>query len=365
MACSDCGISFTELAPRDFSFNSPYGACPVCTGLGTRFEVDPDLVVPDDTLSLADGALAPWAGVRFKYFERLIDGHRGPRGLRRQHAVEETQCQGPQARCSTASRSARCPCKYRNRYGRVRTYETTLRRHRGVAGAQAQRIRRRLVARTGRAVHARGRVPHLQGANASSPKSSRSRSTTTTSPSELDDHRRGDRLLRPSKLTKREESDRAPGHQGDHRAPELPHGRGARLLDVAPRLGDTLGRRGPAHPAGQPDRQLPGRGPLRARRALDRTAPARQPATHRDPGASARPRATRSSSSSTTRRPSASPTSSSTSVPGAGEFGGRVVHAGTYKELLENPESLTGQYLSGRALDPDPDDARDRATARD
>jgi excinuclease ABC subunit A len=74
MACSDCGISFSELAPRDFSFNSPYGACPVCTGLGTRFEVDPDLVVPDPTLSLADGALAPWAGQRFKYFERLIDG---------------------------------------------------------------------------------------------------------------------------------------------------------------------------------------------------------------------------------------------------------------------------------------------------
>src|SRR5664280_1173956 len=67
MACNDCGLSFSELAPRDFSFNSPYGACPVCTGLGTRFEVDPNLVVPDDALSLADGALAPWAGVRFKY----------------------------------------------------------------------------------------------------------------------------------------------------------------------------------------------------------------------------------------------------------------------------------------------------------
>jgi len=74
MACSDCGISFTELVPRDFSFNSPYGACPVCTGLGTRFEVDPELVVPDETLSLADGALAPWGGARFKYFERLIGG---------------------------------------------------------------------------------------------------------------------------------------------------------------------------------------------------------------------------------------------------------------------------------------------------
>ena len=49
LACTDCGLSFSELAPRDFSFNSPYGACPVCTGLGTRYEVDPDLVVPDDT----------------------------------------------------------------------------------------------------------------------------------------------------------------------------------------------------------------------------------------------------------------------------------------------------------------------------
>ncbi|MHB2029838.1 MAG: UvrA family protein, partial [Acidimicrobiales bacterium] len=74
MACSECGISFSELAPRDFSFNSPYGACSVCTGLGTRYEVDPDLVVPDGTLSLADGALAPWAGARFKYFVRLIEG---------------------------------------------------------------------------------------------------------------------------------------------------------------------------------------------------------------------------------------------------------------------------------------------------
>ena len=74
MACSDCGISISELAPRDFSFNSPYGACPVCTGLGTRFEVAPDLVVPDETLTLAEGALAPWAGARFKYFERLIEG---------------------------------------------------------------------------------------------------------------------------------------------------------------------------------------------------------------------------------------------------------------------------------------------------
>ena len=59
LACSHCGLSFEELAPRNFSFNSPYGACERCDGLGTRFEVDPELVVPNDEVSLADGAVAP------------------------------------------------------------------------------------------------------------------------------------------------------------------------------------------------------------------------------------------------------------------------------------------------------------------
>ncbi len=72
MACTTCGISFTELAPRDFSFNSPYGACGNCSGLGTRFEVDVALVVPDESLSVADGAIAPWGGHRARYFDRLL-----------------------------------------------------------------------------------------------------------------------------------------------------------------------------------------------------------------------------------------------------------------------------------------------------
>ena len=58
----NCKISFEELEPRTFSFNSPYGACPTCEGLGSRVEFDPELVVPDDSLSLADGAIAPWKG---------------------------------------------------------------------------------------------------------------------------------------------------------------------------------------------------------------------------------------------------------------------------------------------------------------
>ncbi|MHB8295796.1 MAG: excinuclease ABC subunit UvrA, partial [Acidimicrobiales bacterium] len=72
LACSECGTSFEEMSPRSFSFNSPYGACPHCSGLGTRYEVDPDMVVPDPSLSLAKGALAPFAGPRGDYFYRLV-----------------------------------------------------------------------------------------------------------------------------------------------------------------------------------------------------------------------------------------------------------------------------------------------------
>ena len=61
LACVDCGLSMPEMTPRAFSFNSPHGACPDCQGLGTTVDFDPQRVVPDETKSLADGAIAPWA----------------------------------------------------------------------------------------------------------------------------------------------------------------------------------------------------------------------------------------------------------------------------------------------------------------
>ena len=73
LACLYDDLSFDELEPRSFSFNSPWGACPDCTGLGTRMEVDPELVVPDPSRTLADGAIAPWGGGHISdYFSRLI-----------------------------------------------------------------------------------------------------------------------------------------------------------------------------------------------------------------------------------------------------------------------------------------------------
>lgn len=71
-ACVDCGISLPEIAPRMFSFNSPFGACPVCTGLGSHKEFDPDLVVPDPTLSVADGVFAPLSKNPNSYGMRAI-----------------------------------------------------------------------------------------------------------------------------------------------------------------------------------------------------------------------------------------------------------------------------------------------------
>jgi len=59
MACVDCGISYEELSPRSFSFNSPYGACPECTGLGSKIEIDPDLIVPDKSKNIYEGAIVP------------------------------------------------------------------------------------------------------------------------------------------------------------------------------------------------------------------------------------------------------------------------------------------------------------------
>ncbi len=72
LACPDCGISYDEISPRLFSFNSPYGACPACSGLGSQLEIDPEMAVPDPRLSINQGALAPWGGVQGSYYGTML-----------------------------------------------------------------------------------------------------------------------------------------------------------------------------------------------------------------------------------------------------------------------------------------------------
>jgi excinuclease ABC subunit A len=123
LACLYDDLSFDELEPRSFSFNSPWGACPDCTGLGTRLEVDPELVVTDPARTLAEGAIGPWSGGHFSdYFIRLIEALGDAIGF---------TIDTPWERLPAAARTAllrgydkQVHVRYKNRYGRERSYYT-------------------------------------------------------------------------------------------------------------------------------------------------------------------------------------------------------------------------------------------------
>ncbi|MFN8036523.1 MAG: excinuclease ABC subunit UvrA [Acidimicrobiia bacterium] len=123
LACNHCGLSFDELAPRNFSFNSPYGACERCDGLGTRFEVDPELVVPDDTLSIEDGAIAPWSGFRGEYFNRVLRSLADEYGFSTATPWKKLK-KSAQKVVLHGSGSTSVQVRYKNRYGRQRQYNT-------------------------------------------------------------------------------------------------------------------------------------------------------------------------------------------------------------------------------------------------
>jgi excinuclease ABC subunit A len=124
LACTHCGISFEDPSPRNFSFNSPYGACPACTGLGTKHEVDPDLVVPDPTKSLAGGALAPWAGARSQYFDRMQGAVAELGGFSIKTPWEDLSKED-QDLVLYGTGDDQVHLKYRNRYGRQRSFHST------------------------------------------------------------------------------------------------------------------------------------------------------------------------------------------------------------------------------------------------
>ncbi|MGH9243004.1 MAG: excinuclease ABC subunit UvrA [Acidimicrobiales bacterium] len=120
LACPVCGRSYEELAPRNFSFNSPYGACERCDGLGTRFEVDPELVVPDPERSVNDGAIAPWSGGRSPYFTRLVEAVGNEYGIDMDAPWEKIPARHRKALLYGAGN--RVHVTYKNRYGRTRSY---------------------------------------------------------------------------------------------------------------------------------------------------------------------------------------------------------------------------------------------------
>ena len=117
------GKSFEELAPRNFSFNSPYGACTHCDGLGSVFEVDPQLVVPDPAATVAGGAITPWSDSRSRYYPRLLQAvceeYAIPRDVPWRALTERQQDMLLYAK----GVKGRVQVRYQNRFGRRRVYQ--------------------------------------------------------------------------------------------------------------------------------------------------------------------------------------------------------------------------------------------------
>jgi excinuclease ABC subunit A len=119
LACPDCGVSIAEITPRMFSFNSPFGACPSCTGLGTTMEFDPDLVLPDRTKSIDDGAFVPWSRGSSTYWPQLLEAVAAHYSFRTDVPVSELDQKFVDALLYGAE-SQRIPFHYENPYGQVR-----------------------------------------------------------------------------------------------------------------------------------------------------------------------------------------------------------------------------------------------------
>jgi excinuclease ABC subunit A len=122
--CPYDDLSFDEMEPRSFSFNSPYGACPDCTGLGTRMEVDPDLLIPDGEKTLREGAVAPWSnGHISEYFLRLLGALGDAMGFDLDTPFDKLPAKARKA--IVQGHDTQVHVSYRNRYGRQRSYYTS------------------------------------------------------------------------------------------------------------------------------------------------------------------------------------------------------------------------------------------------
>ena len=287
-ACLHCGTSMPELEPRIFSFNSPHGACPRCTGLGSQMEIDPELIVPDPSLSLAEGAILPWSTSASNYYEQMtqaiaekweVDLDTPWEDL--DEEVRDTFLYGTDGE--------RIYVSYKNRYGRKRSYMTRFegivhnleRRYRETDSEWSRdKIEEYMSVRPCPECHGSRLRPEslavkLGGLGIDQLTSMSARRTIEWfDDAGADRHRARHRAADPAR---------------DRRAAAVPGQRGGGLSVAGAGGGHAVGRRGAAHPAGHPDRLVAGGRAVHPGRALDRAAPARQRAPDRHPGAPARP----------------------------------------------------------------------------
>ena len=242
-ACPEHGVSLPELQPRIFSFNSPHGACPRCTGLGAQQEIDPDLLVPDPTLSIGEGALVPWSVGSSSFYESVIQAIADRYEIDLDTPWQELTRGAAGPASSTAPTATASTSQYRNRMGRQRSYMLAFE---GIVASLAAPLPRdRLVAaaRADRGVHELPAVPGRARARGSSPRCSRSRSAS----SNIHEFTRMSvtralAFLDELELTRDRAADRRAHRQGDPRAADVPRQRRRRL----PRSSTARRRRSPA-----------------------------------------------------------------------------------------------------------------------
>src|SRR5688572_23388987 len=124
LSCPKCGLSFEDLQPRNFSFNSPYGACTVCSGIGTRYQVDPELVIADPGLSLGEGVIPMWSSNRMRYYHRLLTGLGEVFGFSMDTAWKDLP-EDIQQKILYGTGEDKITIKYTNRFGRKRQWQAT------------------------------------------------------------------------------------------------------------------------------------------------------------------------------------------------------------------------------------------------
>src|SRR5436190_4350999 len=352
LACTFCGLSFDELAPRNFSFNSPYGACPTCDGLGTHLEADPELAVPDPDLSIEEGAVSPWGGVRDTYWYRLLEAVADTHGF---------SVRTPWRKLPKHARDVilygsdqRVHVRYRNRWGRLRSYDATYegvipsieRRHtEAMSDTQRERLEQYMREVPCRACHGARLKPEslavtVSGLNISELTHLSIKATLeVVGHMDLSDRERqiAERLLKEIRARLGFLVDVGLDYLTLERASGSLAGGEAQRIRLATQIGSAL--TGVLYVLDEPSIGLHQRDNRRLIDTLIRL---------RDLG----------NTLIVVEHDEATILAADHIVdigPGAGERGGEIVFTGAYEDLLRSEESLTGAFLSGRRRIPTPE----------
>ena len=287
-ACPDCGTSLTEITPRLFSFNSPFGACTACSGLGSVKQVDPERLIPDPSLSIADGAIVIYkqgsANWRLRQIEQLAKvlkfsltepWSKLPKNVRQMilHGSGEREIKwkwkSEKGEYKWSSAFKGLVPLLEGKYKEVESEEARAELENYMSATPCPDCGGRRLKKEALAVLVAGRpIDELTSMTLEAAKT----------------------LLDTLSATPREREIAGKDPQGDRRPPRLPERRRDRLPLARARVRDALGRRGAAHPARDADRLEAHGRPLRPRRAVDRPPPEGQPQAHRHAHRDARPR---------------------------------------------------------------------------